>query len=95
MIPERFSLSNLEFDEYNHKNIRLRTGNDYYPILYNIDKEDYYSNKYYIDGFRTPDSLKTCEKFLMLDAEQFYHVYKEHFEDYKLAIKKLLIKNML
>lgn len=96
MIPERFSLSNLEFDRYCNVKIRLRTDNNYYPILYDSNKGNRDSMyEYDIDGFRIPESIVHCGITLKGDAEEFYQVYEEHFEDYKLAIKKLLVKEML
>lgn len=97
MIPERFSLSNLEFGRFEPIKIRLKAGNGYCPLLYtsNIEDNDVWYGEYDIDGFRIPESILHSGPIISLGAGEFYQVYKEHFEDYKLAIQKLLVKEML
>ena len=96
MIPEEFSLSNLEFDEFDPDLVRLRTKGIYYPVLYSSSKKSFGNLfEYDIDGFRTPKSMKANKFAPSEEAKKFYYVYEEHFEDYKLAIQKLLVKDML
>lgn len=86
MIPEKFSVKNLYSVEGFY--IRLKCKN-YSPILYTSNPQLHGDVQYCFDsnGYRKVGTIT-------LDLE-FSRVYDENFEEFKEAINKILIKEML
>ena len=82
MIPEKYSLDKLEW--YNDSRvIRLYIGTYYSPVLFLKVKEESWFDS---DGIRIPSTIT---------EPKFRKVYEENFEEYKAAILKLVVKQML
>lgn len=84
MIPEEFSLDKLVFIKASNEHyiVRLRIDEGFPPILYSNGPP----SRNFDHGYRKPNTMINFN---------FNVVYEEHYEEYKAAIQKLLIKEML
>ena len=93
MIPEKFNVKLLKFCKFpkgmDGHYVRLIPDRFYPPILYTSNplRHEDVKNFFDVNGFRIVGTLPNCP--------EFSKIYEQNHEEYKQAILKLLVKEML